>query len=108
MIHRSIQSGFKRPRASRKFGAVAFLSCAGSPVAWHFRQGAAVLENKLRAISVSFAVKVVSDSGIYGNGCRDSASKKRTSFPSSFSEKLNVGIRTCRYDRTPSRFVSVR
>ena len=26
---------------------MAFLSCAGSPVAWHFRHGAAVLVNKI-------------------------------------------------------------
>jgi len=51
-------------------------------------------------MSVSFAVNVVAGSGIYGNGCRESAAKKRTSLPSSFSEKLKVGIRTWRYDRT--------
>ena len=43
VIQRCVQAGRKRSLASRKLGAVAFLSCAGSPVAWHFRQGAAVL-----------------------------------------------------------------
>ena len=50
--------------SGRKFGAVALLSCCGSPVAWHFKQGAAVEENKLRAISVSFAVSVGTCSGM--------------------------------------------
>src|SRR5712675_972481 len=53
MIQRSTQSGLRRPLAWRKFGAVAILSWAGSPVAWHFKQGAAVLLKRLRAMSVS-------------------------------------------------------
>ena len=64
MIQRSAQSGFRRSLASRKLGAVAILSCCGSPVAWHFKHGAAVLENKLRAMSVSLAVSVGTCSGM--------------------------------------------
>ena len=64
VIQRSTQSGFKRSFASRKFGAVAILSCDGSPVAWHFKQGAAVLENRLLAMSVSLAVSVGTSSGM--------------------------------------------
>src|SRR5712671_4265778 len=96
MIQRSTQSGLRRPLAWRKLGAVAVLSCAGSPVAWHFKQGAAVLLNRLRAMSVSFAVRAGAGSGIYGNGWRDNAWKKRTSLPNSFSENENVGMRTWR------------
>jgi hypothetical protein len=55
MIQRSTQSAFNRPLACRKLGAVAVRSCAGSPVAWHFKQGAAGLLKRLRAISVSVA-----------------------------------------------------
>src|ERR1700689_3500108 len=91
---RCAQSGFKRSLASRKFGAVAILSCAGSPVAWHFKHGAAVLENRLRAMSVSFVVSTGTCSGIYGIGCWDNAWKNRTSFLNSLSENENVGIRT--------------
>src|ERR1700722_17070276 len=94
VIQRSTQSGFSRSFARRKLGAVAILSCAGSPVAWHFRQGAAVLENRLRAMSVSLLVKTGTCSGIYGMGCCDKAWKKRTSLRSSLSEKENVGMRT--------------
>src|ERR1700685_4475339 len=104
---RCAQSGFKRSFARRKFGAVAILSCAGSPVAWHFKQGAAVLENRLRAMSVSFVVKTGTCSGMYGMGCCESAWKKRTSLRNSLSEKENVGMRTFKYGRTPLRFVSV-
>src|SRR5579864_6372499 len=43
VIQRPVHAGRRRSLASRKFGAVAFLSCAVSPVAWHFKQGAAVL-----------------------------------------------------------------
>ena len=46
VIQRSVQAGCKRSLANRKLGAMAVLSCPGSPVAWHFRQGAAVLVNK--------------------------------------------------------------
>src|ERR1700691_2445041 len=107
VIQRSTQSGFRRSFASSKFGAVAILSCAGSPVAWHFKQGAAVLENRLRAMSVSFVVKTGTCSGMYGMGCCESAWKNRTSLRSSLSEKENVGMRTFKYGRTPLRFVSV-
>src|SRR5579859_2672866 len=107
VIQRSTQSGFNRSLANRKFGAVAILSCAGSPVAWHFRQGAAVLENKLRAMSVSFALSVGTCSGMYGIGCCDNAWKNLTNFRSSLSENENVGMRTFKYGRTPFRFVSV-
>src|SRR5580704_19779294 len=93
---RCAQSGFKRSLASRKFGAVAILSCAGSPVAWHFKQGAAELENRLRAMSVSFVVNTGTCSGIYGMVCCDKAWKNRTSLRSSLSEKENVGMRTFR------------
>src|SRR5216110_1384485 len=105
VIQRSTQSGFSRSFASRKFGAVAILSCCGSPVAWHFRHGAAVEENRLRAMSLSLAVRVGTCSGTYGIGCCDSAWKKRTSLRSSLSENENVGIRTARYGRTPLPFV---
>ena len=44
---------------------------------------------------------------MYGIGCCDSAWKKRTSLRSSLSENENVGMRTCRYGRTPLRLVSV-
>src|SRR5579863_1534376 len=96
VIQRSTQSGLSRSLASRKFGAVAILSCEGSPVAWHFRQGAAELENRLRAMSDSFAVNTGTCSGMYGIGCCDRAWKNRTSLRSSLSEKENVGMRTFR------------
>src|SRR5271167_4378552 len=104
---RCAQSGFRRSFASKKFGAVAILSWAGSPVAWHFKHGAAVLENRLLAISVSFVVKTGTCSGMYGIGCCERAWKNRTSLRSSLSEKENVGMRTFKYGRTPLRFVSV-
>ena len=63
-------------------------------MAWHLRQGAAVLENRLRAMSFSFAVSVGTSSGMYGIGCCDSAWKKRTSLRNSLSENEKVGIRT--------------
>src|ERR1700741_4750034 len=96
IIQRSTQSGFKRSLATRKLGAVAMRSWAGSPVAWHLRQGAAGLLNRLLAISVSFADSTAGGCGTYGRGCLESASKKRTSLPNSFSEKEKVGMRTCR------------
>ena len=46
-------TGFKRSRASRKLGAEAFLSCAGLPVAWHFRHGAPELVNQVAPLDVS-------------------------------------------------------
>ena len=104
---RSAQSGLRRSLASKKFGAVAILSCAGSPVAWHFKQGAAVLENRLRAMSDSLAVNTGTCSGMYGMGCCERAWKNRTSLRNSLSEKENVGMRTFRYGRTPLRLVSV-
>src|SRR6266481_818264 len=107
IIQRSTQSGLRRPLAWRKLGAVAVLSCAGSPVAWHFKQGAAVLLKRLRAMSVSLVVRMGISSGMYGKGWRDSAWKKRTNLPSSFSEKENVGMRTWRYERTPLRLLSL-
>src|SRR5258706_14801769 len=55
MSQRSIQSDLRRCFAIRKLGAVAVRSCAGSPVAWNFRQGAAVVLKKLRALFVSLA-----------------------------------------------------
>src|SRR5260370_11240187 len=94
MIQRSTQSGLRRPLACRKLGAVAVLSWAGSPVAWHFKQGAAGLLKRLRAMSVSLAVSAGGGSGIYGKGWRESASKKRTRLPNSFSAKEEVGMRT--------------
>src|SRR6266702_763009 len=93
-IQRSTQFGFRRSFANRKLGAVAILSCCGSPVAWHFRHGAAVLENKLRAMSFSLAVSVGPRSGMEFIGCCESASKKRTSLRNSFSENEKVGMRT--------------
>ena len=76
-------------------------------MAWHFKQGAAVLLKRLRAISVSLAVSTGTSSGMYGKGWRARAWKKRTNLPSSFSEKENVGMRTCRYERTPLRLLSL-
>src|SRR5258708_8511467 len=49
-IQRLVQPGFSRSLASVKFGAVAFASRVGSPVAWHFRQGATSLVNNYLAI----------------------------------------------------------
>src|SRR6266566_669453 len=107
VIQRTVQAGFSRSRASRKFGADAFLSCAESPVAWHFRHGAVLLVKSWRAISRSAVVNNSCFGAIYGLCCALSAAKKRTSFWISSSEKLNVGMRTCKYERTPLRFVSV-
>src|SRR5258708_32157231 len=77
IIQRSTQSGLRRPLACRKLGAVAVRSWAGSPVAWHFKHGAAGRLKRLRAIAVSLAVSAGGCSRMYGNGCRDSAWKKR-------------------------------
>src|SRR5260370_36745129 len=84
IIQRSTQSGFRRPRACRKFGAEAKRSWAASPVAWHFRQGAAVLLTRLRAISDSLVVRMGSASGTYGEGRLASAWKQPTNYPSWF------------------------
>src|SRR6266851_282637 len=107
VIHRSVQPGCKRSLAKRKFGAMAFLSCAESPVAWHFKHGAAELVNKSRAISFSAVVIGSIFCGMYGCGWLDMAWKNDTSVRISSSDKKNVGIRTCRYERTPLRFISV-
>src|SRR5262249_34117727 len=96
VIQRSTQSGFSRSFASKKLGAVACASCWASPVAWHLRHGAAVLENRLRAMSVSLDVRVGTDSGMYGMGCCERAWKNLTTFRSSSSESENVGMRTLR------------
>ena len=67
VIQRSVHAGRRRSLASRKFGAVAFLSCAGSPVAWHFRQGAAVLVKSSRAMPSSAVVSGSSFCGMNGS-----------------------------------------
>ena len=102
-----VQPGFSRSLATVKFGAVARASCFASPVMWHFRQGAPSLVNRLRAMPRSWSVSGSNCSAMNGCACDDSASKNRTSLRISPSEKLKVGIRTFRYCRTPSRFVSV-
>ena len=107
VIQRSVQAGCKRSCASRKFGAEAFLSCSGFPVMWHFKHGAAGLVNRLRAIAVSVGSSGFTLGGINGVGCEDSAWKNSTTLRISSSDKENVGMRTCRYWRTPLRFVSV-
>src|SRR5712672_2924826 len=107
VIHLSVQAGCSRSFANRKFGAIAFLSCAASPVAWHFKQGAAVLVNSCRAISFSAVVTGGNFCGMNGCGWLDIASKNNTKERISSSDKKNVGMRTCRYDRTPLRLTSV-
>src|SRR5258708_32302740 len=67
VIHLSVQAGCNRSFANRKFGAIAFLSCPASPVAWHFKQGAAVLVKSCRAIS--FSAFVIGGSFCGVNGC---------------------------------------
>src|SRR5712692_281 len=106
-IQRLVHAGLNRSRASRKFGAVAVLSCAGLPVAWHLKHGAAGLVKSCRASVRSESVSVSSFGGTYGDSCELAAAKKRTSFWISSSDKENVGMRTWRYERTPLRFVSV-
>src|ERR1700722_9411504 len=66
VIQRPVHGERRRSLASRKLGAVAFLSWLASPVAWHFRQGAAVLVNRSRAIPCSAGVSGVSLSGMNG------------------------------------------
>src|ERR1039458_10045585 len=78
VIQRTVQACCRRSFANRKLGAVADLSCVGSPVAWHFRHGAAVLVNNCRAISFSAVVTGVSFCGINGCGWLDIASKNNT------------------------------
>src|SRR5258707_14092745 len=94
IIQRSTQSGLRRPLACRKLGAVAVRSWAGSPVAWHFKHGAAGLLKRLRAMSGSLAVSAGAGSGIYGEVCRDKGGEKGTGLPKSFSEKEKRGMRT--------------
>src|ERR1700739_493339 len=101
VIQRPVHAGRKRSLAKRKFGAMAFLSCAGSPVAWHFRQGAAELVNKLRGISFSAVVIGSIFCGMYGCGWLDMASKNDTSVRISSSDRKNVGMRTCKIAARP-------
>ena len=96
VIHRAVQPGFSRAAAVRKFGAVAVRSCRGSPVRWHFRQGAAGEEKIARAIRLSCSVSGSAGDGIHGEGSPDNASKNRTSVPISRGEKWNVGMRAPR------------
>src|SRR6202171_3014278 len=96
VIHLAVQAGCKRSFANKKLGAMAVLSCAGSPVAWHFRQGAAVLVKSSRAISFSAVVIGGSFCGINGCGWLDMASKNSTNERISSSDKKNVGMRTCK------------
>src|ERR1039458_8042926 len=104
-IHRLVQPGLRRSLATVKLGAVARESCFGSPVMWHFRQGALTLANNCRAMERSASVSGSSFSAMNGCACQERASKKRTSLRISPSEKL--GILAFRYWRTPSRFVSL-
>src|ERR1017187_4917565 len=106
-IHRLVQPGLRRSRATVKLGAVARESCFGSPVMWHFRQGALTLANNCRAMVRSASVSGSSFSAMNGCACQERASKKRTSLRISPSEKLKLGILAFRYWRTPSRFVSL-
>ncbi len=106
-IQRRVQPGFSLSLATVKLGAVALESCLGSPVMWHFRQGAPSLVNNCRAMVRSWSVSGSSFSAMNGWACDDRASKNRTSLRISPSEKLKVGIRAFRYWRTPSRLVSV-
>src|SRR5437867_3725424 len=105
-IQRLVQPGLRRSLAKVKFGAVAFASRFGSPVAWHFRHGAPSLVNNCRAMLRSWSVSGSSFWGIYGWACEDIASKNRTNFLISPSEKWKVGIRIFKYCLTPFRSVS--
>src|SRR6202046_549278 len=78
MIQRSVQAGCKRSWASKKFGAIAFLSCASLPVIWHFRQGAAGLVNSARAMARSLSSRGLIFGGINGSGWDDIAWKNST------------------------------
>ena len=62
-----------RAGASKKFGAVARASCAGSPVIWHFKHGAAGLVNKARAMARSESSRGFTFGGINGSGWDDMA-----------------------------------
>src|SRR6185369_3637696 len=59
--------------------------------------------NNCRASTRSCAVNGCNCSLIYGSCWPDIAMKNRTRICNSFGEKLNVGIRKCRYGRTPFR-----
>ena len=108
MIHRSVQAGCKRSLANRKFGAMAFLSCAGSPVAWHFRHGAAVLVKSSRAISFSAVVSGSIFCGMKGCGWLRQWPRRMT--PVSGFHRPTRRTSACALagsERTPLRFVSV-
>ena len=75
---------------------MALLSWPGSPVAWHFKHGAAELVNKSRAISFSAVVIGSIFRGMYGCGWLDMAWKNETSVRISSSDRKNVGMRTCK------------
>src|SRR5208337_1448944 len=45
-----------QPAGSRKFGAVAYWSWEGDPIAWHFKQGAPGLVNSALAMAISCSV----------------------------------------------------
>src|SRR6267378_6002553 len=63
---RKVHSGFNLCEARRKFGAIAFASCVGSPVMWHFKQG--VPETKMfRAMDLSSSVIGSRGSLMYGS-----------------------------------------
>src|SRR5713226_9141112 len=87
VIQRSVHPGCRRSLANRKFGAMAFLSCPGSPVAWHFKHGAADLVNKSRMISFSAVVIGSTFCGIYGCGWLDIAWKNEISVRISSSDR---------------------
>src|SRR5579862_7890654 len=88
--HRSVHGVCSLSLASRKFGAIAFLSCAGLPIAWHFKHGAALLVKRFRAMAFSASVISGALGGIYGSGCDEIASKKSTSLRISSSDSENV------------------
>src|SRR4030095_8759221 len=99
---RKVQSGLSRSLASKKLGAIAFASCPGSPVMWHFKHGVPAV-NICRATNLSSAESGWRGSRMYGSCWPDIAIKNLTSACSSFGEKLKVGIRNVRYGRTPFR-----
>src|SRR4029077_14466562 len=67
VIQRPVHAGRRRSLASRKFGAMAFLSYAGSPVAGVFRHGAVVLLSAERAIPSSEVVRGSTFCGMKGS-----------------------------------------
>src|SRR3989304_4475487 len=65
-----------------------------APVAWHFKQGAAVLVKSWRAMVSSAAVRVSTFGGMYGRAWCEMASKNSTRERISWSGKEDVGVGT--------------